>query len=194
MICTFTPIGDGNEASEITCTSPNGQKFKISVGKRSSSVKSLQMEAAFGDKTKEKTLHWTKNGYTEKEVEVNVKISNLADWTHLNEISVNLKNLKMFKIKDASEVTNIGSDYTYKLNMDQSIAKGETITVKLTLVKKGVTWWKPNDGNMYSGEIFATASGNDTKGDVVSGSAALNVSYKNDLKTQKSGEEIAEQR
>ena len=193
LICTFTPIGDGNESSEITCTSPNGQKFKISVGKQSSSVKSLQMEAAFGDKTKEKTLHWTKDGYNEKEVEVNVKISNLTDWTHLNEISVDLKNLKMFKIKDASGVTNIGSDYTYKLNMDQSIAKGETITVKLTLVKKGVTWWKPNDGNMYSGEIFATASGNDTKGDVVSGSAALNVNYKNDLKTQKSGEEIAEQ-
>ena len=193
LICTFTPIGDGNESSEITCTSPNGQKFKISVGKQSSSVKSLQMEAAFGDKTKEKTLHWTKDGYNEKEVEVNVKISNLTDWTHLNEISVDLKNLKMFKIKDASGVTNIGSDYTYKLNRDQSIAKGETITVKLTLVKKGVTWWKPNDGNMYSGEIFATASGNDTKGDVVSGSAALNVNYKNDLKTQKSGEEIAEQ-
>ena len=193
LICTFTPIGDGNESSEITCTSPNGQKFKISVGKQSSSVKSLQMEAAFGDKTKEKTLHWTKDGYNEKEVEVNVKISNLTDWTHLNEISVDLKNLKMFKIKDASGVTNIGSDYTYKLNMDQSIAKSETITVKLTLVKKGVTWWKPNDGNMYSGEIFATASGNDTKGDVVSGSAALNVNYKNDLKTQKSGEEIAEQ-
>ncbi len=193
LICTFTPIGDGNKSSEITCTSPNGQKFKISVGKQSSSIKSLQMEAAFGDKTKEKTLHWTKDGYNEKEVEVNVKISNLTDWTHLNEISVDLKNLKMFKIKDASGVTNIGSDYTYKLNMDQSIAKGETITVKLTLVKKGVTWWKPNDGNMYSGEIFATASGNDTKGDVVSGSAALNVNYKNDLKTQKSGEEIAEQ-
>ena len=193
LICTFTPIGDGNEASEITCTSPNGQKFKISVGKRSSSVKSLQMEAAFGDKTKEKTLHWTKDGYTEKEVEVNVKISNLVDWTHLNEISVDLKNLKMFKIKDASEVTNIGSDYTYKLNMDQSIAKGETITVKLTLVKKGVTWWKTDDGNMHSGEIFVTVSGNDKKENIISGNTSLNINYKNDLKTQKSGEEVAEQ-
>ena len=193
LICTFTPIGDGNESSEITCTSPNGQKFKISVGKLSSSVKPLQMEAAFGDKTKEKTLHWTKDGYTEKEVEVNVKISNLTDWIHLNEISVNLKNLKMFKIKDASGVTNIGSDYTYKLNMDQSIAKGETITVKLTLVKKGVTWWKADDGNMHSGEIFVTVSGNDKKENIISGNTSLNINYKNDLKTQKSGEEVAEQ-
>ena len=35
LICTFTPIGDGNEASEITCTSPNGQSISISIGKES---------------------------------------------------------------------------------------------------------------------------------------------------------------
>ena len=35
LICTFTPIGDGNEASEITCTSLNGQSISISIGKES---------------------------------------------------------------------------------------------------------------------------------------------------------------
>ena len=35
LICTFTPIGDGNESSEITCTSPNGQSISISIGKES---------------------------------------------------------------------------------------------------------------------------------------------------------------
>ena len=35
LICTFTPIGDGNEASEITCTSLNGQSISISIVKES---------------------------------------------------------------------------------------------------------------------------------------------------------------
>ena len=182
LICTFTPIGNGSESSKITCTSPNGQKITVSVGKNGSHTESLTATAAFGDKSKKKTLHWTKDGYNEKEIEVNVQIYNPSGTVNLNEISVELKNLKMFKVKDASKVTNIGSDYTYNLNMDQSINEGKTITVKLTLVKKGVTWWKPNDSSVHSGEIFVTVTGNNKKGNSISGTAALNVNYQNDLK------------
>ena len=182
LICTFTPIGNGSESSKITCTSPNGQKITVSVGKNGSHTESLTATAAFGDKSKKKTLHWTKDGYNEKEIEVNVQIYNPSGTVNLNEISVELKNLKMFKVKDASKVTNIGSDYTYNLNMDQSINEGKTITVKLTLVKKGVTWWKPNDSSVHSGEIFVTVTGNNKEGNSISGTAALNVNYQNDLK------------
>ena len=182
LICTFTPIGNGSESSKITCTSPNGQKITVSVGKNGSHTESLTATAAFGDKSKKKTLHWTKDGYNEKEIEVNVQIYNPSGTVNLNEISVELKNLKMFKVKDASKVTNIGSDYTYNLNMDQSINEGKTITVKLTLVKKGVTWWKPNDSSVHSGEVFVTVTGNNKKGNSISGTAALNVNYQNDLK------------
>ena len=182
LICTFTPIGNGSESSKITCTSPNGQKITVSVGKNGSHTESLTATAAFGDKSKKKTLHWTKDGYNEKEIEVNVQIYNPSGTVNLNEISVELKNLKMFKVKDASKVTNIGSDYTYNLNMDQSINEGKTIIVKLTLVKKGVTWWKPNDSSVHSGEIFVTVIGNNKKGNSISGTAALNVNYQNDLK------------
>lgn len=66
--------------------------------------------------------------------------------------------------------------------MDQSINEGKTITVKLTLVKRGVTWWKPNDSSVHSGEIFVTVTGNNKKGNSSSGTAALNVNYQNDLK------------
>ena len=182
LICTFTPIGNGSESSKITCTSPNGQKITVSVGKNGSHTESLTATAAFGDKSKKKTLHWTKDGYNEKEIEVNVQIYNPSGMVNLNEISVELKNLKMFKVKDASKVTNIGSDYTYNLNMDQSIDDGKTITVKLTLIKKGVTWWKPNDSSVHSGEIFVTVTGNNKEGNSISGTAALNVNYQNDLK------------
>ena len=182
LICTFTPIGNGSESSKITCTSPNGQKITVSVGKNGSHTESLTATAAFGDKSKKKTLHWTKDGYNEKEIEVNVQIYNSSGTVNLNEISVELKNLKMFKVKDASKVTNIGSDYTYNLNMDQSIDDGKTITVKLTLIKKGVTWWKPNDSSVHSGEIFVTVTGNNKEGNSISGTAALNVNYQNDLK------------
>ena len=182
LICTFTPIGNGSESSKITCTSPNGQKITVSVGKNGSHTETLTATAAFGDKSKKKTLHWTKDGYNEKEIEVNVQIYNPSGTVNLNEISVELKNLKMFKVKDASKVTNIGSDYTYNLNMDQSINEGKTITVKLTLIKKGVTWWKPNDSSVHSGEIFVTVTGNNKKGNSISGTAALNVNYQNDLK------------
>ncbi len=182
LICTFTPIGNGSESSKITCTSPNGQKITVLVGKNGSHTESLTATAAFGDKSKKKTLHWTKDGYNEKEIEVNVQIYNPSGMVNLNEISVELKNLKMFKVKDASKVTNIGSDYTYNLNMDQSINEGKTITVKLTLVKKGVTWWKPNDSSVHSGEIFVTVTGNNKEGNSISGTAALNVNYQNDLK------------
>lgn len=182
LICTFTPIGNGSESSKITCTSPNGQKITVSVGKNGSHTESLTATAAFGDKSKKKTLHWTKDGYNEKEIEVNVQIYNPSGTVNLNELSVELKNLKMFKVKDASKVTNIGSDYTYDLNMNQSINEGKTITVKLTLVKKGVTWWKPNDSSVHSGEIIVTVTGNNKKGNSISGTAALNVNYQNDLK------------
>ena len=182
LICTFTPIGNGSESSKITCTSPNGQKITVSVGKNGSHTESLTATAAFGDKSKKKTLHWTKDGYNEKEIEVNVQIYNPSGTVNLNELSVELKNLKMFKVKDASKVTNIGSDYTYNLNMDQSINEGKTITVKLTLVKKGVTWWKPNDSSVHSGEIFVTVTGNNKEENSISGTAALNVNYQNDLK------------
>ena len=182
LICTFTPIGNGSESSKITCTSPNGQKITVSVGKNGSHTESLTATAAFGDKSKKKTLHWTKDGYNEKEIEVNVQIYNPSGTVNLNELSVELKNLKMFKVKDASKVTNIGSDYTYNLNMDQSINEGKTITVKLTLIKKGVTWWKPNDSSVHSGEIFVTVTGNNKKGNSISGTAALNMNYQNDLK------------
>ena len=154
----------------------------MSVGKNGSHTESLTATAAFGDKSKKKTLHWTKDGYNEKEIEVNVQIYNPSGTVNLNELSVELKNLKMFKVKDASKVTNIGSDYTYDLNMDQSINEGKTITVKLTLVKKGVTWWKPNDSSVHSGEIIVTVTGNNKKGNSISGTAALNVNYQNDLK------------
>lgn len=154
----------------------------MSVGKNGSHTESLTATATFGDKSKKKTLHWTKDGYNEKEIEVNVQIYNPSGTVNLNEISVELKNLKMFKVKDASKVTNIGSDYTYDLNMDQSINEGKTITVKLTLVKRGVTWWKPNDSSVHSGEIFVTVTGNNKKGNSSSGTAALNVNYQNDLK------------
>ena len=182
LICTFTPMGDGSESSKITCTSPNGQKITVSVGKNGSHTETLTATAAFGDKSKKKTLHWTKDGYNEKEIEVNVQIYNPSGTVNLNEISVELKNLKMFKVKDASKVTNIGSDYTYNLNMDQSIDEGKTITVKLTLIKKGVTWWKPNDSSVHSGEIFVTVTGNNKEENSISGTAALNVNYQNDLK------------
>ena len=66
LICTFTPIGNGSESSKITCTSPNGQKITVSVGKNGSHTESLTATAAFGDKSKKKTLHWTKDGYNEK--------------------------------------------------------------------------------------------------------------------------------
>ncbi len=192
LICTFTPIGDGNESSKITCTSPNGQKVTVSVGKGGSYTEALTTTAAFGDKSKKKTLHWTKNGYNENEIEVNVKIYNPSGTVDLNGISVELKDLKMFKVKDASKVTNIGSDYTYNLNMDQSIDEGKTITVKLTLVKKGLTWWKPNDSSVHSGEILVTVTGNNKEGSNISGTAALNVNYQNDLK-ETDDEEKAEQ-
>ena len=182
LICTFTPMGAGSESSKITCTSPNGQKITVSVGKNGSYTETLTATAAFGDKSKKKTLHWTKDGYNEKEIEVNVQIYNPSGTVNLNEISVELKNLKMFKVKDASKVTNIGSDYTYNLNMDQSINEGKTITVKLTLIKKGVTWWKPNDSSVHSGEIFVTVTGNNKEENSISGTAALNVNYQNDLK------------
>lgn len=49
-------------------------------------------------------------------------------------------------------------------------------------MKKGLTWWKPDDGNVHSGEIIVNINGNNEKGSVVSGGASLNVSYQNDLK------------
>ena len=66
LICTFTPIGNGSESSKITCTSPNGQKITVSVGKNGSHTESLTATAAFGDKSKKQTLLWTKDGYNEK--------------------------------------------------------------------------------------------------------------------------------
>ena len=132
------------------------------------------------EKIKKVSYKW--DDEQEKVIEVNVQIYNPSGTVNLNELSVELKNLKMFKVKDASKVTNIGSDYTYDLNMDQSINEGKTITVKLTLVKKGVTWWKPNDSSVHSGEIIVTVTGNNKKGNSISGTAALNVNYQNDLK------------
>ena len=184
----------GTEEGYVICTSKGGQTVKLPVGEAISSVDSLPVKAAFGDKSYKKALHWTKDGYNESELEVSVQICAPSNSVHLNEISVELKNLKMFKVKDISKVTNIGSDYTYSLNMDQGIDAGKTITVKLTLVKKGLTWWKPDDGNVHSGEIIVNINGNNEKGSVVSGGASLNVSYQNDLK--KAGaddEEKAEQ-
>ena len=184
----------GTEEGYVICTSKGGQTVKLPVGEPISSVDSLTVKAAFGDKSYKKALHWTKDGYNESELEVSVQICAPSNSVHLNEISVELKNLKMFKVKDASKVTNIGSDYTYSLNMDQGIDAGKTITVKLTLTKKGLTWWKPDDGNVHSGEIIVNINGNNEKGSVVSGGASLDVSYQNDLK--KAGaddEEKAEQ-
>lgn len=184
----------GTEEGYVICTSKGGQTVKLPVGEAISSVDSLTVKAAFGDKSYKKALHWTKDGYNEGELEVSVQICDPSNSVHLNEISVELKNLKMFKVKDASKVTNIGSDYTYSLNMDQGIDAGKTITVKLTLTKKGLTWWKPDDGNVHSGEIIVNINGNNEKGSVVSGGASLDVSYQNDLK--KAGaddEEKAEQ-
>ena len=184
----------GTEEGYVICTSKGGQTVKLPVGEPISSVDSLTVKAAFGDKSYKKALHWTKDGYNESELEVSVQICAPSNSVHLNEISVELKNLKMFKVKDVSKVTNIGSDYTYSLNMDQGIDAGKTITVKLTLTKKGPTWWKPDDGNVHSGEIIVNINGNNEKGSVVSGGASLDVSYQNDLK--KAGaddEEKAEQ-
>lgn len=194
LIYTLQPSGDALESgSVITCTSPRGQKVKMSFGS-SSPADSLTVKATFGDKSYKKAMHWTKDGYNEGELEVSVQICAPSNSVHLNEISVELKNLKMFKVKDASKVTNIGSDYTYSLNMDQGIDAGKTIIVKLTLTKKGLTWWKPDDGNVHSGEIIVNINGNNEKGSVVNGGASLDVSYQNDLK--KAGaddEEKAEQ-
>ena len=184
----------GTEEGYVICTSKGGQTVKLPVGEAISSVDSLTVKAAFGDKSYKKDMHWTKDGYNEGELEVSVQICAPSNSVHLNEISVELKNLKMFKVKDASKVTNIGSDYTYSLNMDQGIDAGKTIIVKLTLTKKGLTWWKPDDGNVHSGEIIVNINGNNEKGSVVSGGASLDVSYQNDLK--KAGaddEEKAEQ-
>ena len=184
----------GTEEGYVICTSKGGQTVKLPVGEAISSVDSLTVKAAFGDKSYKKAMHWTKDGYNEGELEVSVQICAPSNSVHLNEISVELKNLKMFKVKDASKVTNIGSDYTYSLNMDQGIDAGKTITVKLTLTKKGLTWWKPDEGNVHSGEIIVNINGNNEKGSVVSGGASLDVSYQNDLK--KAGaddEEKAEQ-
>ena len=184
----------GTEEGYVICTSKGGQTVKLPVGEAISSVDSLTVKAAFGDKSYKKALHWTKDGYNESELKVSVQICAPSNSVHLNEISVELKNLKMFKVRDASKVTNIGSDYTYSLNMDQGIDAGKTITVKLTLTKKGLTWWKPDDGNVHSGEIIVNINGNNEKGSVVSGGASLDVSYQNDLK--KAGaddEEKAEQ-
>ena len=184
----------GTEEGYVICTSKGGQTVKLPVGEAISSVDLLTVKAAFGDKSYKKAMHWTKDGYNEGELEVSVQICAPSNSVHLNEISVELKSLKMFKVKDASKVTNIGSDYTYSLNMDQGIDAGKTITVKLTLTKKGLTWWKPDDGNVHSGEIIVNINGNNEKGSVVSGGASLDVSYQNDLK--KAGaddEEKAEQ-
>ncbi len=179
----------GTEEGYVICTSKGGQTVKVPVGEPISSVDSLIVKAAFGDKSYKKDLHWTKDGYNEGELEVSIQICDPSNSVHLDEINVELKNLKMFKVKDASKVTNIGSDYTYCLNMDQGIDVGQTITVKLTLTKKGLTWWKPYDGNVHSGEIIVNINGNDEKGNIVSGGSSLNVSYQNDLKKAGAGDE-----
>lgn len=111
----------GTEEGYVICTSKGGQTVKLPVGEAISSVDSLPVKAAFGDKSYKKALHWTKDGYNESELEVSVQICAPSNSVHLNEISVELKNLKMFKVKDISKVTNIGSDYTYSLNMDQEL-------------------------------------------------------------------------
>ena len=59
----------------------------MSVGKNGSHTESLTATATFGDKSKKKTLHWTKDGYNEKEIEVNVQIYNPSGTVNLNEIS-----------------------------------------------------------------------------------------------------------
>ncbi len=179
----------GTEEGYVICTSKGGQTVKVPVGEPISSVDSLIVKAAFGDKSYKKDLHWTKDGYNEGELEVSIQICDPSNSVHLDEINVELKNLKMFKVKDASKVTNIGSDYTYCLNMDQGIDVGQTITVKLTLTKKGLTWWKPDDGNVHSGEIIVNINGADEKGSIVSGCSSLDVSYQNELKKVGAGDE-----
>lgn len=49
-----------------------GQTVKLPVGEAISSVDSLTVKAAFGDKSYKKDMHWTKDGYNEGELEVSV--------------------------------------------------------------------------------------------------------------------------
>lgn len=60
----------GTEEGYVICTSKGGQTVKLPVGEAISSVDSLTVKAAFGDKSYKKDMHWTKDGYNEGELEV----------------------------------------------------------------------------------------------------------------------------
>ena len=184
LICTVQPFSNVENAMDtIICTSPNGQKIEKSIGS-GSDKNSFSVNATYDNKSKKKELHWTKNGYNESEIQVNVQISNASDSIKLEEISMELSDLKMFKIKDASIVTNIGSDYTYTFKENQTLNKGKTLTFQFKLEKKGLTWWKPNDGAAHNGKIYVKINGKDSDNNQVDSSSLLELTYQNDIKKQ----------
>ena len=146
-------------------------------------------ELTFDDRTKKKSLSWNKDGYTEEEIQLKVQLKGLGLTSlSMKEIHVELDNLKMFKVKDFKKVTNTGSKYEYTWELDRPLTQ-ENESFEITLVKKGLTWWKPNDVNTYSGLINVTVVCADRSGNLYSNSRnnmnQVIIEYWNELKVQK---------
>lgn len=144
---------------------------------------------SFENNEKTKELHWTENGYSEQEIKLNITIDSVPEYVKLTRLTVELKNLKMFQVKESSKVTNNLNDYTYIVHTDQSVNQGESVTFQLTLVKKGLTWWKPNDTEVHSGIIDISAYGINQNGEGLESKSAwisqLSVKYQNDVRIKK---------
>ena len=147
-------------------------------------VKELKVESKFENNLQRKDLHWTSDGYSEKELHIKIQVSGRN--VQINSIEVELNNLKMFKVDGASKTRNVGNDYFYTINENKKIEGEEKSTFEITLVKKGLTWWKPNDKELHSGSINFIVTGETENGKTIKNTVGvenqLSIDYQNDIK------------
>ena len=148
----------------------------------------LYVTTSFDDGSRQKLLRWTEDGYSEKEINLNIALNNVSEDVTVKKIKVELHDLKMFKVKDSVDETNYLTTYYYDVDQEQNIAKGEAAEFQLTLVKKGLTWWKPKDAQEHSGLINITIIAEKKNGSEISndinGMNQLLISYQNDIEIQ----------
>lgn len=162
LLYSLAPLTKG--LIDYTVTSEEGQKVtgKIETSyatEVSDGVAVTFADYGFWDEMKSQSLRWSSGSYNHDEFKLKVAVSGMAS---VREIQVTLQDLKMFKVKDSDSKTNEGSTYTYTINVDQAISG--TTYFDITLVKNGLTWWKPSDAVSHTGIINVTAIGTNADG------------------------------
>ena len=152
LICTFTPIGDGNEASEITCTSPNGQSISISIGKESIGTFNRDIDQYVLSEVKKYTNN---KFYAQYDAIMSAKISGDEKLRRLNEL---FSNAGITDVKEGvqyiSDVSSHQRSYRYLTTNEIYCAYNFLEWLydgTLGNLRRGLLY---ADGLIFNGEIF----------------------------------------